>query len=777
MRRTLIICLITLLLIDGIYAQTDTTFWNSELNKIAKTTSQPGWIIFRDDVQINPENIFQQHKISFGLKADDDMILYKEDDDNLGFRHYRYQQKHKGIKIEGAEYIVHYSVTERSCKSTNGKLALNLNMNMNVNPSIKETIALQNALNFINSTKYTWETDSLSYLYPIGEIVITKLPGTNSFIQENLRLAYKFKILSDIPFKKDLVYVDAISGNVIKDLPLVYSSNVDVTAITKYNGWVTVTAKERGFPYNDCILKDESRGDGIHTKKDVGLFTENAVCPIAYSGGPYDCNTDIEVEAQAHWGAEMAYDYYLNKFGRNSVDNDGQEIKIFTNRGSDLNAHWDSENNEAAFGKGDGTNANAMVSLDIVGHEITHGVIYNSANLEYSFESGALNESFSDIFGTMVEFYAELEVGYSLPVGQQMHPQDYEIGEDAVITNTMRRSLQNPNSLGIHFVGDDCGNSILGQPDTYNGDFWNTGNCDNGGVHINSGVQNFWFFLLAEGGSGTNDNEDNYNVTGIGREKAAAIAYRNLTVYLTSSSDYSDAKNGAIFAAMDLYGTCSFEVLQTVNAWNAVGVTSANGFGFDVVVNCAELTLFHEGGTIGFLHISPQPYTVRAINDLTANCKITPNGQPVTFIAGNSITLTNGFESGDNFHAFIDPCLAAASRMANNNNSNGQNKSLFTEETIDSNNESGAVIVDNSIINKFSVSPNPSKGKFILNISLTEHEQYSIHVHDITGQLVYERRNLTENVHNLDLSSQPMGIYFVNVIQKDKIYSEKLILQ
>ena len=114
-----------------------------------------------------------------------------------------------------------------------------------------------------------------------------------------------------------------------------------------------------------------------------------------------------------------------------------------------------------------------------------------------------------------------------------------------------------------------------GHPDTYKGTLWYTGTGDNGGVHINSGVQNFWFYILSEGGKGTNDFSKVYSVDSLGIAKAEKIAYRNLTTYLSRNSQYSDARFFAIQSAIDLYGNCSKEVIATTNAWYAVGVGDA----------------------------------------------------------------------------------------------------------------------------------------------------------------------------------------------------------
>ena len=187
-----------------------------------------------------------------------------------------------------------------------------------------------------------------------------------------------------------------------------------------------------------------------------------------------------------------------------------------------------------------------LVSLDICGHEITHGVTTYEANLTYSNESGALNESFSDIFGECIEKYAS---------GSNDWMMGCDIGANGC---GAFRNMKEPNQFS--------------DPDTYKGDYWYTGTSDNGGVHTNSGVMNKWFYVLSAGEIGTNDKSYNYNVNGISMEKAASIAYRNLTVYLTASSNYAAAREGALQSAADLYGAESAEYAATAEAWNAVGV-------------------------------------------------------------------------------------------------------------------------------------------------------------------------------------------------------------
>lgn len=182
---------------------------------------------------------------------------------------------------------------------------------------------------------------------------------------------------------------------------------------------------------------------------------------------------------------------------------------------------------------GMGTALNPLVSLDVIAHEIGHGLDQNTSNLIYERESGAIDEGLSDIWGAMVEFFAAPE------------KDTYILAEDVGLT---LRSMSNPKQRN--------------DPDTFGGDFWINPNCgiptpnnDFCGVHTNSGILNHWFYLLAEGSLATdevNDNGDPFSITGIGKLAASKIIYRAQTVYFTSTTNYQDARNLTIQAAEDL---------------------------------------------------------------------------------------------------------------------------------------------------------------------------------------------------------------------------------
>ena len=307
----------------------------------------------------------------------------------------------------------------------------------------------------------------------------------------------------------------------------------------------------------------------------LGSFSFNAVSGSAtFSSNGTSGNISISSRnnpgLDVHWAMEKVYDFYLTQLNRNSFDNVGGLIKNYVHpdligmgKPDNDNAFW----NGSAMTYGDGTSLfSPVTSIDVVGHEFSHAVVQYTANLYYQNESGALNESFADIFGTAIEFY-----GATSP--------NWTMGESCTIQSPyFLRSMSNPNG------------GYTSQPDTYGGQHWAnlipssypyqppTTTNDNGGVHSNSGVQNYWFYLLSNGSNGAkmNDLGNSYTVSGLDINKSTKIAYRNLCYYLTPISDYLAAANGSLQAVEDLYPTINGIHSQEYNsvrqAWYAVGI-------------------------------------------------------------------------------------------------------------------------------------------------------------------------------------------------------------
>ncbi|WGF93679.1 M4 family metallopeptidase [Aequorivita marisscotiae] len=517
---------------------------NKDREKKNNTSSQ-SLVVFDASQSYSLQNATQIFKEVFNPSGPTSFTSLKQEIDPLGFTHKKMQQYYNGIKVEFATITLNSkNGTVQTLNSSYAPIA----EDFSTTPTISKSQAFNNATAHVGAIKYMWQNPNeaamANYQKPLGELVI--FPAIKN-ISETNRLAYKFDIYATAPLYRADVYIDATTGQFIMENKKIHHANVPATGTSLYNGNVSFTADNASGPYR---LRQTADGGGIQTfDMNNGTNYNNAV-DVTSSSTNFTSNP---TGVQAHFGAERTHKYFSQKHGRNSYNNAGAIIKSYVSYSTNyVNAFWDGS--RMTYGDGDGVNYGPLVSLDICGHEITHGVTEYSANLVYSYQSGALNESFSDIFGESIEKFAS-------------GTNDWLMGDDigAGGSGGALRSMSNPNAYG--------------DPDTYQGTNWYSGSGDNGGVHINSGVQNFWFYVLSVGKSGTNDKGNSYNVTGIGMDKAAAIAYRNLTVYLNSNSQYSDARNGAIQAARDLYGADSPEEIATTNAWYAVGVGAAYGGG------------------------------------------------------------------------------------------------------------------------------------------------------------------------------------------------------
>ncbi|MDX1905506.1 MAG: M4 family metallopeptidase [Bacteroidia bacterium] len=533
------------------------------LAEIGYELESPGWVQLLPGTQIRPEALFADYGAAFGLRPGETMTLLRTEYDELGMGHHRYQLAVGGIPVEGARVVVHSQYGK--VRSLNGWLPV-------VTPSqalVTREDARAAALQAVGGLTWMWENpgaeaalrhaqgDPAATFFPAGELVYAD-SDYDPVNGSALRLVWKFDVYAETPHTRQWVYVDAQTGAVIKSLETLHTTNTPGTALTRYAGERTITTDATGTNFR---LRETNRGLGVDIETyDMNQTTDFALAVDFTDDDNYWNNVNAEFDeaaTDAHFGTEMAYDYYLTKHNRHSYNNSGSPLVSYVHFDvAYFNAFW----NGVWMTYGDGNGA-PLTTLDVVAHELTHGVTQFSAELVYAYESGALNESFSDIFGNLVEYEADSILA------------DWRIGEGFGAF----RSMQNPNAFG--------------NPDTYKGQSWSVGSFDNGGVHINSGVQNFWFYLLSVGGSGTNDKNRAYSVTGIGRDKAAQIAYRVLTVYLTPFSQYEDARIASLQAAADLYGTCGEEYKAVAAAWYAVGL------GFPIQEN--------DFGVVGIYPIEP----------------------------------------------------------------------------------------------------------------------------------------------------------------------------
>ncbi|KMQ64720.1 hypothetical protein ACM46_10800 [Chryseobacterium angstadtii] len=494
-----------------------------------------------------------------GTGSDHSYRLLKQNKDELGIMHSVYEHYYKGVKVMDDVVLLH----EKNGKLTyvNGEIITDINLSPRQQPTSQRIRSI-----------------IIADLKPLGKITISGIEEVITKVNNGRKAVLyhtsKVEALSMKPLQAFTYYIDNVTGTVVKKNSRVHDADTPSTSATYYKGNQSITVDSYNGQFR---LMDNARN--IHTRNGTNLDVdtvnggiinvEEYINPVAdYT----DANTKPPVEV--HWGMKNAYDYYMARHNRKSYDGNGAKIDNYYNfdfggfTGGANAAALDTPlyggivcmlyGNGTLFG-GLITLMNPVVGIDVAGHEYSHLIIGRNGlgGLNYQSESGAINESIADMMGTAIEFYSGGTPNWTIGEGIPVPP---------FFTSSYMRNMSDPNNV-------DPGP----QPDTYNGTYWAStanpdANNDYGGVHTNSGVGNYWFYLLSQGGSGTNDIGNAFNVTGITIEKAEKIIYRALVNYMTPNTTYMDAYNFTKQAVTDLYGASSNEQQQNVKAWYAVGI-------------------------------------------------------------------------------------------------------------------------------------------------------------------------------------------------------------
>ncbi|WP_310555225.1 M4 family metallopeptidase [Flavobacterium sp.] len=634
----------------------------------------PSLITFNEKAEYKNSDSQKVFKEQLGLKPNQSFSKIKSEIDPQGFTHEKFQLFHQGIKVEYSTYALH---------SKNGKIEsmsgefYNIS-NVKTTPSLSKNEAFSKAVNYIGASKYMWDNqedaETIGYKKPQGELVL--LPSMNeqgkSRTSDKFFLAYKFDIYATNPVSRGDLYIDANTGSVLyynatikhigehahgkaksseNNASFLFnkkSSIVAANAATRYSGIQSIQTLLSGSSY---ILSDNTRGGGVQTynmKKGTNYASAVNFTDVNndWTAAEFNNTNKDNAALDAHWGAEKTFDYFSSTHNRNSYNNSGAKINSYIHYSNAYdNAFWDGT--RMTYGDGSGTLFDALTSLDVAAHEIGHAVCETSANLAYQRESGAMNEGFSDIWGACVEFFAA--------PGKQT----WLIGEDIEkrAAHIALRSMSNPKAEG--------------QPDTYGGTNWRVINCgtptqsnDYCGVHTNSGVLNHWFYILSIGKSGTNDKGSAYNVTGISIDKAAKIAYRLETVYLSANSTFANARTSGIQAATDLYGAESAEVIATTNAWYAVGVGAAFvGGSTDITAPSTPASLAASGTTSSSTNLS---WTASTDNVGVTGYNVYNGTTLITSLTGTSGTVSG--LTGSTTYSFTIKAKDAAGNLSDSSN-------------------------------------------------------------------------------------------------------------
>lgn len=503
----------------------------------------------------------QDNAALFGIgSAADELARVKADKDG-GDTFIRFAQVIQGVQAEGYGLTVHFD-RNGVVESVNGSLLADRTVT-----ALGKTVLPGSAAVEIAEKRFTFNSLRRK---PQAEKLITAVDGKNY-------LAYKVDIaFTDPEIVNCSVYVEAHTGkvlrtqdNIIYDMAPDTASETMPTAsaeaspgakaldatLTGTTGWgVDVTGVTRSL--------NLSR-DGAYYQMIDNARSEATAGILTFACNPYP-NYSIEqsttnhftaentkASVSAHYFAGQVIDFYKNLFNRNSLDDDKMEIDSFTHcifKGDGPNnAAWDGY--EMLYGDGDGKLFTYLSGdLDVVGHEMTHGVVTNTANLDYHNQPGALNESLADTFGVLIETYSKDNVAGGGTWA--FRPADWVVGDQVLtphVPGDALRSLANPHA-GYTWQPDKM-SEYKSLPDNDKG--------DNGGVHVNSGIPNKAAFLVAKS---------------IGMEATAEIYYRALTDYLGMYSDFANARLCLEQAARDLYGEGSEEEAAVGSAFISVGV-------------------------------------------------------------------------------------------------------------------------------------------------------------------------------------------------------------
>ncbi|MER5182196.1 M4 family metallopeptidase [Streptomyces sp. NPDC002896] len=469
-----------------------------------------------------------------------------------GSQHVRYDRTYRQLPLLGGDFVVHLA-PDGSYRSADRAVLGDLAV-----PTVKPSLSAPKAANLATAALRAANLgETLRKVVATPQLVVDALHGEPT-------LAWRTQATGQDSLGNPVARViltDARTGRQIDAWDSIETATGDGQSL--YSGTVPLQTTLSGSTYQ---LKDATRGSTY--TGDAQNKTDTCLLTICLERAPAVLFTDADnhwgtgaasdratAAVDAQYGTDTTWDYYKNVHGRNGIAGDGKGSYNRVHYGTDYNnAFWDDTCFCMTYGDGDGTTFGPLVSLDVAGHEMSHGVTSKTAGLTYSREPGGLNEATSDIFGTLVEFYA----------ANASDPGDWLIGEKIVKPGFGKSALRYMDQPSKDGKSADCWSSSVAGLD----------------VHYSSGVANHFAYLLAEGSGpktigGVLHNGTTCNgaaVNGIGRDKLGKIWYRALTVYMTSSTNYAGARTATLNAAKDLYGAGSAEYAAVGAAWSAVSV-------------------------------------------------------------------------------------------------------------------------------------------------------------------------------------------------------------
>jgi len=763
------------------------------------------------DSPISPDGFFSN---ILGIQGQDEFVQKNKTERKDGSYYLHYRQFCKGIEVEGGIYILHFS--KNKLTKANGHYVNTTGID--TSPKLTPDEASKSYAEYLKIPNDV----PVKFLHGLVISEIRKVSGKDTAY--DVRLCYTIDLLGITADKAETGYIDAQTGEVLKTMKRSYDTSATGTFSTLYSATKNAGTQHYNNTYN---LSDSSRTAIIHTwdinNTDYQNYSTNQVeftdGNNTWTAAEHSTNND-QMALDIHWAMQGIFDYFVTDHGLHSFDGNNHPIDafahaVFENNDKDNARFAWFTNGDQAFFFGDGqTTFKPVAALDAVAHEFVHGITHNFTALVIDNDiQSAMNEGLSDIWGVVVETKVAPEKNH------------WKIGEEIIKISGQDclRDIQNPEST----------TSNMKIADTYGDNVYTTGN-----FYAKSGVMSHWFYLLANGGSGTNHNSVSYKVYGLGLDEAAKVVFEGQTGHFANVTSYTGARTAMLDAANQIYGANSFQSLQVANAWYAVGVGTNPG---QVTLSGADLVCYsgstftannppsgstiswsvtptllevYSGGSSATPVIRAKTTTTAGLGSITVN--FTSNGYttpgPIKYVnaGGPVISAISGPTSTPNnqwatYHAILESGLSAPTAynwILNPLNGNSVYNYGSTCDIAFYNSGSYQLVVQAKntctgsgygpyyvtgiyVYNSYrlSISPNPTTTEATIELVNTSTEkavkqiEWDLEVYDAMQSLKAKTQKIKDNKQILSTSGWKDGVYIVRAIIGKDIITGKLIVK
>lgn len=628
----------------------------TKIKAISSNNEGSNWYIIKNSELLNENNINEAETLKFlNLSSNNRFIKKKFVVDKLNIEHTTFQQTIYSYPIAFSELTFH---KKNNALELTGFYVQNTN-DLNIEINLNKLDVLNIVKKHYLEKGFTIDSNCIAKIIFKDKEKIEFISTSADLTSENINdyaLCYVFNLY--FLNKPSLtVYCSVVDGRIIFENAIETNCHSYQTGTNFYgvkNIYVSTKGNKNYFidscNYGNKILVSDNKWDAVNSK-----IQNDSTYSVDTTLKWYNMDKRTESISTSLFGVRKSLEYYFQVHNlTGGYDGNNSPIYIlqnaafgsgggeyYSNASFDHNLHLLKIGND----KGKGPNFNDSIStddwntLDIMAHELTHGITASTVNLVYKGESGALNESFSDIFGATIYNYAfnylfqdTLTYKYSWLVGKGR------------INKNILRNMSDPHKT-YH-------------PSTYLTDYnWVDIKApyDNGGIHTNSQVQNYMYYILCSGNKGKNSNNLYYEIQPIGMAKARDIAYRTLTTpgYLTANSNFIQSRNAWVHSAVDLFGACSIEAITVGKAWEAVGVSPFNSqllcgvHGYNAPENYDNLDTVIIGGNAcvtGFTNQSSNVKDIKinsALSDIKDGSVITSTSTSLFFIKPDPCQYAN----------------------------------------------------------------------------------------------------------------------------------------